>query len=287
MLPLKTPPLNLHSNIQKQKKLTSVGFFVFCNVAAFVCRIPDKLCLLSSNIAVMKIGLTFTESRWENYPKWIKGNDDNIEIVELHWEKHDKDEVWDLVEDCDGIVLTGGVDMHPRFYENERLDFPNGDGKFNEVRDEFEMHVFETAMNFNLPILAICRGHQLVNVALGGQLMQDLEEGGNQDHRRHGDTDGEHEIRLVENSMLAKIVGNSTAQINSAHHQCISVLADELVASAYSPDNVIEAVEWKDKTDKPWLLCVQWHPERMKDKENNPASNNIRKEFLTQIKNSR
>lgn len=230
----------------------------------------------------MKIGLTYTESRWENYPKWIKGNDDNIEIVELHWEKHDKDEVWDLVEDCDAIVLTGGVDIHPRFYENERLEFPNGDGKFNEERDEFEMHVFETAMNFNVPVLAICRGHQLVNVALGGKLMQDLEEGGNKDHRRHGDVDGEHEIKITEKSLLAEIAGVNSGTINSAHHQGISVLADELMASAYSPDNVIEAAEWRDKSDKPWLLCVQWHPERMKDKDNSPLSKNIREKFLEQ-----
>ncbi|MBL7777730.1 MAG: gamma-glutamyl-gamma-aminobutyrate hydrolase family protein [Chitinophagales bacterium] len=231
----------------------------------------------------MKIGLTFTESRWENYPRWIKGNDDNIEIVELHWEKHDKDEVWDLVEDCDGIVLTGGVDMHPRFYENERLDFPNGDGQFNEVRDEFEMHVFETAMNFKLPVLAICRGLQLVNVALGGKLMQDLEEGGNKDHRRHGEVDGEHEIKLTDESLLAQIAGVSIGNVNSAHHQGISVLADELMASAYSPDNVIEAAEWRDKTDKPWLLCVQWHPERMRDKNHSPLSKNIRETFLHRV----
>ncbi|MCW5906627.1 MAG: gamma-glutamyl-gamma-aminobutyrate hydrolase family protein [Chitinophagales bacterium] len=235
----------------------------------------------------MKIGLTYTESRWENYPKWIKNNDDNIEIVELHWEKHDKEEVWDLVEDCDGIVLTGGVDMHPKYYDNPRLDFPNGDGVFNEERDEFEMHVFETAMNFNVPVLAICRGHQLVNVALGGKLMQDLEEGGNKDHRRHGDVDGEHEINITDKSLLAQIAGVTNGTVNSAHHQGISVMADELMASAYSPDNVIEAAEWRDKTGKPWLLCVQWHPERMKDKDSNPLSKNIREEFLNQTKNNK
>ena len=78
-----------------------------------------------------------------------KDNDDSIEIVELHWEKHNLDEVWDIIEDCDGIVLTGGIDVHPKFYDNERLEFPNGDGVFNEERDEFEMHVFETALNLN------------------------------------------------------------------------------------------------------------------------------------------
>ena len=235
----------------------------------------------------IKIGLTFTESRWDNYPVWIKGNGENIELVELHWEKHDLEEVWDLVEDCDGIVLTGGVDMHPRFYENERLEFPNGDGKFNEERDEFEMHVFETALNFHLPVLAICRGLQLVNVALGGDLTQDLEESGKKNHRRMNDVDDEHSISISENSLLKDVVGNSSGIINGAHHQAIGKLSDELIATATSPDGVIEAVEWKDKTDEPWLLCVQWHPERMKDRETNPTSKNVRNKFLEAVKASR
>lgn len=230
----------------------------------------------------MKIGLTFTETRWENYPKWIKGNDHNIEIIELHWEKHDKDEVWDLVEDCDAIVLTGGVDIHPRFYENERLEFPNGDGKFNEERDEFEMHVFETALNFHLPVLAICRGLQLVNVALGGDLIQDLEETGKKNHRRINDVDDEHTITIADNSLLQQIIGNTAATINGAHHQAIDKLSDELMITATSPDGVIEAVEWKDKTDEPWLLCVQWHPERMN--ADAVCSKNIREKFLEEAK---
>ncbi|HLP21489.1 MAG TPA: gamma-glutamyl-gamma-aminobutyrate hydrolase family protein [Chitinophagales bacterium] len=228
----------------------------------------------------MKIGLTFTESRWENYPAWIKGNDPNIEIVELHWEKNELEDVWDLVEDCDGIVLTGGVDIHPRFYESEQLEFPNGDGKFNEERDEFEMHVFETALNFNLPVLAICRGLQLVNVALGGDLIQDLEAAGKKNHRRMNDVDDEHTISITDGSILKEVVGSNTGTINGAHHQAIGKLSDELMATATSPDGVIEAIEWKDKTDEPWMVAVQWHPERMKDKEANATSKNIREAFL-------
>lgn len=232
----------------------------------------------------IKIGLTYTEARYENYPVWIQGNDPNIEIVELHWEKHSLDDVWDEIEDCHGIVLTGGVDMHPEFYESTRLDYPNGPSEFNIERDEFEMHVFETALNFNHPVLAICRGLQLVNVALGGNLVQDLEEAGNKDHRRHGETDGQHELDIVKDTLLAEIAGANKGQINSAHHQAISVVAEELAVNSYSPDFVIEGVEWKDKSDKPFLLAVQWHPERMLDKETNPLSKNIRERFLEEVK---
>src|SRR4051812_203804 len=98
------------------------------------------------------IGITHADSRHENYENWIKGNDNNIEVIDLSADK----ENWDEIEDCDGIVLSGGVDVHPRFYDNERTNYPNCPGEgFNEIRDEFEMHVFETALNFDHPVLAI------------------------------------------------------------------------------------------------------------------------------------
>jgi len=228
----------------------------------------------------IKIGVTFSEARYENYPKWIKGDDADIEIVELSWEKQN----WDDIEDCDGIVLTGGIDTCPRFYENERTDYPNKPQDWNEARDEFEMHVFETALNFDHPVLAICRGLQLVNVSLGGDLIQDLEEAGKNDHRRHGDVDGQHSIAITEGSLLAEVAQSTTGNINSAHHQAAGKISDELMISAVSPDGVVEAIEWKVKEGEPWLLAVQWHPERMLDKETNPLSKNIREKFLEAVR---
>ena len=229
----------------------------------------------------IKIGVTFSEARYENYPKWIKGDDADIEIVELSWEKQN----WDDIEDCDGIVLTGGIDTCPKFYENERTDYPNKPQNWNEARDEFEMHVFETALNFDHPVLAICRGLQLVNVSLGGDLIQDLEEAGKNDHRRHGDVDGQHEISIVEGSLLNEVTMRTSGTINSAHHQAVGKISDELMVSAVSPDGVVEAIEWKVKEGEPWLLAVQWHPERMLDKETNPLSKNVREKFIEGVKN--
>src|ERR1700722_12680766 len=101
------------------------------------------------------IGITHADIRNENYAAWMKGGDSNIEIIDLSMDK----ENWEQIEDCDGIVLSGGVDVHPRFYNNDRSNYPNYPDKgFNEARDEFEMHVFEAALNFYQPVLAICRG---------------------------------------------------------------------------------------------------------------------------------
>ena len=229
----------------------------------------------------IRIGVTFSEARYENYPKWIKGDDADIELVELSWEKQN----WDDIEDCDGIVLTGGVDTLPKFYENERTDYPNKPDSWNEARDEFEMHVFETALNFDHPVLAICRGLQLVNVSLGGDLIQDLEEAGKKDHRRHNEVDGQHAITITAGSLLAEVSQLSTGNINSAHHQAVGNISEELMVSAVSEDGVIEAIEWKVKEGEPWLLAVQWHPERMLDKESNQLSKNIREKFIEAIRN--
>lgn len=138
-------------------------------------------------------------------------------------------------------------------------------------------------MNFNLPVLAICRGLQLVNVALGGDLIQDLEEAGKKNHRRMNDVDDEHTISISENSLMKEIVGCTSGSINGAHHQGIGRLSDELVATATSPEGVIEAVEWKEKEGEAWMLAVQWHPERMK--ADAVCSKNIRDKFLEAIIN--
>ena len=227
------------------------------------------------------IGITHADVRNENYLQWVKGNGSNIEIIELTAEKQN----WDEIEDCDGIVLTGGVDVHPRFYDSERTDYPNPpEHGFNEARDEFEMHVFETALNFDHPVLAICRGLQLVNVSMGGDLIQDLQEAGKNDHRRKEDWDEQHSITVTAGSLLHELTGSNSGNINSAHHQAVGRLSDELMVSSVSPDGVIESIEWKEKVGEPWMLAVQWHPERMKDGATNPFSKNIREKFLEAVK---
>ena len=228
----------------------------------------------------MTIGITYTDSRYENYPLWIRDNDLTITVIQLTPGNPG------YLAKCDGIVLTGGVDTHPRFYRNEKLDYPNAPKEFNEERDEFELMVFGYALEKKLPLLAICRGMQLVNIALGGNLIQDIEDAGKNDHRRHGDTDGMHQIRVRENSLLFEIVGKDTGVINSAHHQAMGIIAPDLEVNAWSEDTIAEGAEWKNKTGKPFLLCVQWHPERLaKTQPENPFANKIRIKFLEAIKN--
>jgi len=220
-----------------------------------------------------RIGVTTSDTNFQNYPNWISG--EGVEVVLLSYEQKNTQDF----DSCDGFVLTGGIDIHPDFYQNDRVDYPNTT-VFNELRDFFEMQVFEYARQQNKPVLAICRGLQLVNIALGGNLIQDLQENGFTNHRKGPDGDREHKIEVKPGTLLAQIAGVQQGFVNSAHHQGLDQIAEGLTVSAFSEDGVVEAIEYKD-ANKPFLLAVQWHPERMQIPSSNLAfSQNIRSAFI-------
>ena len=165
------------------------------------------------------------------------------------------------LDGTDGLLLTGGEDIHPALYGAEPSPhlYPP-----SRERDLFELALFAAARQRELPILGICRGIQLVNVALGGTLVQDIpsERPGALAHDPGGARDSRsHEIRLQEGSRAARALGRATFSVNSFHHQAVDRLAGGLIASGWSGDGLIEAVE--SPAEAPWLLAVQWHPEEM------------------------
>ena len=226
----------------------------------------------------MRIGITdtFTEDKFENYAEWIHRVDESIEMVKL---SHTLENA-DAVKDVDALVLTGGGDVHPKFYGKPELIGQAHD--INELRDEFEFEVIEKALDTDLPILAICRGMQVLNVALGGTLIVDLPSAGYELHQVEGEREHRHPITNVPHSLLEIVTGGGRHEVNSVHHQAVDQLGRGLMVSALSPDSVIEAMEWVLKDRAPFLFCVQWHPERMKD-DANPLSRNIREYFLREV----
>ena len=228
----------------------------------------------------IRIGITDTASRYENYPKWIKGDRSDIEIVKLSAAQNNLQDV----ETCHGIIFSGGVDIHPKFYGKITEDYYKAPDVFDIARDEFELAVFNRTQELKKPVLGICRGLQLINVALGGSLVLDLETAGKEDHTRHGMTDGIHDVTVLKNSLLFECVQALTGTVNSAHHQSINKIAPVLKITAYSPDMVAEAAEYKDRENKPWMMLVQWHPERLHQNDpGNPLEIEIRKAFLHHV----
>ncbi len=162
------------------------------------------------------------------------------------------------VAQLDGLILTGGLDVCPERYGEERhAKVKMTDG----ARDEFELAALHEALTAAIPVLAICRGHQLLNVALGGTLLQHIETGA---HRAHFELEGIpsrwHSVRLVPGSRLHAIFGADEIEVNSRHHQAVlpETLAPGLVATALSPDGLIEGMESQAHR---WAVAVQWHPE--------------------------
>ena len=160
-----------------------------------------------------------------------------------------------------GLVLTGGEDVAPARYgaaPHPRL------GDVDPVRDAAELALIAAARARGLPILAICRGIQILNVALGGTLYQDL------DSERpgpvpHNDETGRHPVHVEAGSLLERTLGTRSATVNSRHHQAIRDLAPGLKAVAWADDGVIEGAEPSDAKEA-WMVAVQWHPEDLTER---------------------
>lgn len=167
-----------------------------------------------------------------------------------------------LLNLCDGFLLPGGADVDPHFYGQEPHPLL---GRVNLVEDEIWAKVVFHSIETKKPLLAVCRGMQLLNTALGGTLYQDLSDfpAPTLLHRQSfQDRDYPmHKITLEGNSRLAAVLGTSEVCTNTLHHQCVDRCGEGLTVSAHTEDGVIEAVESRDGL----LLAVQWHPEELQE----------------------
>ena len=168
----------------------------------------------------------------------------------------DESVVRDYVEMIDKLILTGGQNVHPQFY-GEKKTIESDD--YNLVRDEFELALLKEALRQDKPILAICRGVQLVNVAFGGTLHQEIE-----GHWQGLPFGTSHSIETVEVSVVAKLFGKES-QVNSVHRQSIKDLAPNFRVTAVDPrDQTVEAIE---SIDEHRIIGLQWHPEFLVNEE--------------------
>jgi putative glutamine amidotransferase len=163
----------------------------------------------------------------------------------------------------DGLLIVGGEDVEPGLYGMERSKLA---GASNIRRDNFEREMVFKAVSRNVPILAICRGHQLVNVTFGGSLYQDLserqEETLNHLQTPECDFSNIHDVELIEDSRLCRLAKKKQVKVNSAHHQIVRNIPKGLKAVAFASDGVVEALEG---TDNGYIQTVQWHPEMDND----------------------
>jgi putative glutamine amidotransferase len=173
----------------------------------------------------------------------------------------------DAVSRLDGLVLSGGGDIDPARYGAEASPQL---ASLREDRDTAEFALLDAAVAGHLPVLGICRGLQVINVARGGTLHQHLPDVvGNDGHAPTPGAFGTHTVRMTPGSRLAEILGGDEADperaVPTSHHQAVDKLGSGLVATAWAKDGTIEAFEPEDAGTGPFLLAVQWHPEASDD----------------------
>ncbi len=228
----------------------------------------------------MLIGLTDPMSdrpTLERYVEWLKRGGEDIDIALLSCTLRNER----VLAQCDGLVIAGGGDVHPRFYGQ-----PDALGlckEVNEARDQFELDVVERARTRRLAMLAICRGSQLLNVAFGGTLIQDIEKSGFRDHRVGDPVQRLHPVSIDRGSFLASVIGTLKGDANTFHHQAVDQPGLGLRVSARAHDGVVEAIEPERMDGMPFLLGVQWHPEKMKD-VNSPFARPLLDRFLADVR---
>jgi putative glutamine amidotransferase len=170
------------------------------------------------------------------------------------------------VDALDGLLLQGGADMSPKSYGESPLN-PMWAG--DEVRDAYEIELFHEFVTQGKPVFGICRGHQVINVALGGSLYQDIatQRPDKVSHRDEDKYDAHfHELRILPDTWLRRIYPKvETSRINTIHHQAVKALGEGLVIEAMSePDGLVEAIRWEGHS---FVVGVQWHPEFMDPKD--------------------
>jgi putative glutamine amidotransferase len=255
----------------------------------------------------MKIGITDCGDKHPIYEKWILSQNSlvgtpHLEVIKLGYKFNNLHEI----EQCDGIVLTGGEDVHPSLYNRPEFLSLCNPNFMDERRDEFEWKVCEHVFNKQIPVLGICRGLQLVNVFLGGTLIPDIPTAGKENHSKYYEgQDRYHNIEILHDSELSKITNIVFGDVNSAHHQSADIIAKPLKINALSDDRVVEGLEF-DFADSigfdfahptepysvaersrshrnHYLMLVQWHPERIINAEQNNFSYKIRQNFVEHI----
>ncbi len=175
----------------------------------------------------------------------------------------------ELALTLDALMLTGGIDVDPARYGAERHPKVK---EIDAARDRMELEALEAALNRDIPVLAICRGHQLLNVGFGGALLQHIDSGEHRaDYRTEGYPSRWHAVTVAEGTRLAAATGEPRFEINSRHHQAVTedTRAAGLRAVAWADDHGRALVEGLESEQHRWVVGVQWHPER--PEEHHPA----------------
>ena len=231
---------------------------------------------------VLKIAVSkgHGSASYERYGKWIKNADTTIIWIDMYHLPIDSAQK--IISSCDGLLVTGGEDVNPDMHG--RISEITRCGTIDYKRDTLEYMLLDYAFNHKMPVVGVCRGQQIINVFLGGNLYIDLPVDKPSDihHRCKRSDTCKHMIDIVRGSLLEEISGVKICEVNSSHHQAIDIPANNIKVLAYAPDSVIESIGWLDTAGRSFLIGVQFHPEHLDF--SHPIAGNLAKRFVKEIK---
>jgi putative glutamine amidotransferase len=256
------------------KTSVTVSLVFFILVFFTSCNPPEK--------EPMKIAVT---KATKNYLNWLKKGDSTLIPIDMY--TMDVDTALAELNHCSGLLVTGGEDVQPEYYG--KAGEKHLCTEMDPRRDTLEIALIKKAIELKMPVLGICRGEQILNVALGGSLIVDIPAHFKQlprifhiTHQCEDYLKCFHQVHLFPNTLLQSIVGCDTGFVNTNHHQAAEGLAPGLICNARSFDGLTEGIEWELYYEKPFLIGVQWHPERMDT--SNALSGKLLKEFILRSK---
>ncbi|MES2380320.1 MAG: gamma-glutamyl-gamma-aminobutyrate hydrolase family protein [Bacteroidota bacterium] len=234
------------------------------------------LFLISHYQTVAQTIILISKDKSENIKKWLLQSDSSVVTKEFYFLSPDSQQYY--LAKSNGIVIGGGEDINPGLYKQEELI--SDCGKIDNYRDSIEYILIKHALKNKKPILGICRGQQILNVATGGSLIVDIPKTGKttMQHSQPG-IDSVHWVLFDKKSWLQNTTHLDSIMVNSSHHQAVDKISPLFKVTARGNDGIIEAIEWKDN-NHPFAAAIQWHPERLY----NQASRNMSLSFVKKVK---
>ena len=241
-------------------KTLYIHFFFLLLLILSSCNSQDSKSSEPIKKTIIAISKAHGSSGYIQYKKWLNNLDSSLILYDLY--ELPIDSALNLMKTVDALLVTGGPDVNPRLYSYDSMAYicetPDN------YRDSLETQVIKYAFNKKIPILGICRGQQILNVTFGGTLITDIPS----QHPSsviHRINKGKcyHSIYIENNRYLHSIFDYDSTTVNSAHHQAVEKLGDNLQALAYSKDSIIESIGFKDGYYSNFFLGVQFHPEHL------------------------